>query len=467
MKIILAGLLLLFSVSQSFSQPQYADSLKKEVLSAKEDSSKVATLGLLSTYYSVLYPDSGIYYANVIIDISTKNNYDYGKALGCVYKGFSMLKQGDFTSSIQLAFKCLNMSKELDEHRLYMMSISNMLIGLTYSVTNNAEKALHYLYTSIELQKQSGEPGKDLYTSYFSLAFSMLVLDKKDSAMLFLNKGWELVHEEKIVRDIRPWVVSGNVNRFSGNLQKAEEYFRKGMELGWLYNSYFFVAAISNDLAEVLYDRGMKDSCIYYLHLCLSLSQKYHYRIFEMNSSSFLYRIYDTLNADSTLKYMKIYVAAKDEIFSQEKMKQFEATSFDEEKKESELANAKLRYESRLRIYIVLGVALVFLIIAFTLFRNNRQKQKANLLLEQQKQKVESTLNELKATQVQLIQSEKMASLGELTAGIAHEIQNPLNFVNNFSELNTEMLEELRAERLKPKLERDDQLEEDIINWCF
>ncbi|MEO9211282.1 MAG: ATP-binding protein, partial [Ginsengibacter sp.] len=61
-------------------------------------------------------------------------------------------------------------------------------------------------------------------------------------------------------------------------------------------------------------------------------------------------------------------------------------------------------------------------------------------------QKLQVALNDLKATQNQLIQSEKMASLGELTAGIAHEIQNPLNFVNNFSELNKELLDELKTE---------------------
>jgi signal transduction histidine kinase len=84
--------------------------------------------------------------------------------------------------------------------------------------------------------------------------------------------------------------------------------------------------------------------------------------------------------------------------------------------------------------------------------------------LTKQKEELLHTLEELQATQAQLIQSEKMASLGELTAGIAHEIQNPLNFVNNFSDVNKEMLEELKVERLKPNAERDESLLDDLIN---
>jgi signal transduction histidine kinase len=84
--------------------------------------------------------------------------------------------------------------------------------------------------------------------------------------------------------------------------------------------------------------------------------------------------------------------------------------------------------------------------------------------LESAKNQIEKTFTELKAAQAQLIQAEKMASLGELTAGIAHEIQNPLNFVNNFSEISNELVEELKGERIKDKGERDEELEGELLN---
>ncbi|ULQ52769.1 sensor histidine kinase [Flavihumibacter fluvii] len=82
--------------------------------------------------------------------------------------------------------------------------------------------------------------------------------------------------------------------------------------------------------------------------------------------------------------------------------------------------------------------------------------------ITKQKEELQKTVEELRATQAQLIQSEKMASLGELTAGIAHEIQNPLNFVNNFSEVNAELLEELEHEIDKGNLEEIRAIARDI-----
>lgn len=97
--------------------------------------------------------------------------------------------------------------------------------------------------------------------------------------------------------------------------------------------------------------------------------------------------------------------------------------------------------------------------------QNTLLEQRVNertLELSKQKEVLQNTLNDLKSTQLQLVQKEKMASLGELTAGIAHEIQNPLNFVNNFAEVSTELLHELHSLTLE-KLPVEDKPEAEEI----
>jgi signal transduction histidine kinase len=157
-------------------------------------------------------------------------------------------------------------------------------------------------------------------------------------------------------------------------------------------------------------------------------------------------------------------IAANESMHSLEKINKVHVISFAEQQRIEEAEVQKREFQNKIKQYILVSSLAVFLIVALLLYRNNKHKQKANTLLQVQKQEIQNTLTELKITQAQLIQSEKMASLGELTAGIAHEIQNPLNFVNNFSEVNKDLLAEMKDEMNKGNLDNANAIANDVID---
>jgi signal transduction histidine kinase len=181
------------------------------------------------------------------------------------------------------------------------------------------------------------------------------------------------------------------------------------------------------------------DSSIAYAKKGLQYGKINSYKKGILFSSTILAEYYDSIDTKQALYYYKIAVAAKDSLFGAGNIQTIQSLVSKEEARQKEIEQAKAAYQNQLKLYGLLAGLGVFSIIAFIQYRNNRQKQQANKVLE-------NTLVNLKSAQSQLIQSEKMASLGELTAGIAHEIQNPLNFVNNFSELSNELIVEMNEE---------------------
>ncbi|MCG2613281.1 ATP-binding protein [Terrimonas sp. NA20] len=116
--------------------------------------------------------------------------------------------------------------------------------------------------------------------------------------------------------------------------------------------------------------------------------------------------------------------------------------------------------------YALVVIAAAALLRMYIVYRSRRLQRENKMLDEKvtlRTKQLQQSIEELKTTQSQLVQSEKMASLGELTAGIAHEIQNPLNFVNNFSDVNTELLAEVKEELSKGNLNEVSLLVDSLI----
>jgi C4-dicarboxylate-specific signal transduction histidine kinase len=201
-------------------------------------------------------------------------------------------------------------------------------------------------------------------------------------------------------------------------------------------------------MAALYKEAGNLDSALFYCRETLQMAQEKKFNKELLQTYKMLAFIYNKSNPSESVHFYKRAAIIQDSLFNQEKQRQLLSHKFNEELRQQEFRSTEQQIRNRNRIYWLIATLAVFLCAVISLVCNNRQKQKANTLLQHQKVKTEQALQELKATQAQLIQSEKMAFLGELTAGITHEIQNLLNFVNNFSETNVELIQEA-VEELK------------------
>jgi signal transduction histidine kinase len=239
----------------------------------------------------------------------------------------------------------------------------------------------------------------------------------------------------------------GQVAALKGDKQSALKYYRLGIATAVAAQDVDNISKGHLNIGKLYRQYKQQDSAEYYVRKALEVASSANFAQDVLDAGTVLYKYYDEdHNLPEAYKYYKITTTAKDSLYSQEKEKQLLSLDFDEKQRQQDIAAAREQYRTNVRMYSLVAVLVVFLLLAMVFWRNSNQRKKANQLLQKQKEEIQSTLAELKTTQAQLVQSAKMASLGELTAGIAHEIQNPLNFVNNFSDVSTELVDEMQAE---------------------
>ena len=486
MKLHIKILLMLISPAIGTAQQTRPDSLKKHLIIAKTDSERYAVTRRLGFYYLESNQQMSLNYWDQAILLAKNNGHPVDEAYGLTFKAYLLMVTGKYPESFQYLQEALRLSEgtadenkswnferkaNMHENRLAVLAQIHHKIGLLMGATNNIDEEIVQFKKAVVLCEKS-KSIQLLGLSHMTLAQAYL-LNNKLGLSLTEFKNAEQVYKQGKFLNYMGSVYLGMAEIYvkGGKQMQALQYAHQAVNaateknnLSGLSNSYQYLTNYYLQLKQ-------PDSSIYYAVKTLS--------VVNMMGSKDLGDAYENMyksyrlknNRDSSYKYQTLALTAQDSTYQStiKSLADFQKLSFSEKLHSQALEKEKEAIQTRIRIYVLLTAVGVLLMLAIIFYLNYRRKQKANHLLHEQKEEIETqrdnlrqALEELKNAQTQLVQREKMASLGELTAGIAHEIQNPLNFVNNFSDVNLEMIDELKEELKNGNTEEASAIADDI-----
>jgi two-component system NtrC family sensor kinase len=446
MKKAIAIICLTFALSPVLAQTTNVDSLKQLLLNEKIDTTRIGIISKITIGYTEYNPDSTIVYANKLIAWGEKNNDLYHLHVGLSAVAYSMYNKGNYPSALDYS---LNLLRILEKGKdTIMLADTYNLIGNIYKSLQSYPRAIVYYQYCKKAALSCGN--KEYLTfAYFNLAYVYEYTNILDSALIYSKKA--LMYTNKLDEGVFNGYVlniAGDVYFKLKNYKAAYQYYKQAYSATKKTRSLKkYTSIICISLSKYFRQANKLDLAFYYAYQALADANTAMYKKSVYESAGVLSSLYETDHQpDSAFKYLKLAGVARDSLYNNTNFQEIDALNQGEENRLKEIEDAKIAYKNDLKMYLLVFVLIIFLLAGLLLWRNNRNKQKAYSTLQIQKTATEQALQELKATQNQLVQREKMASLGELTAGIAHEIQNPLNFVNNFSEVSVELVDEMQLE---------------------
>jgi len=451
-----------FSSRDAYTQSNGIDSLKK-VLSAHTSDEEEATvlLAIGEVYFNENRLDSAAIVYRKALLIASSIGDKRTEAAALMYLGGISMLLGNYGQAIALIFRSSHIFEQIKDPDGTIEV--HMLLQGAYRESADYSSALKHAFivkNRVEKNDMKGGilfPGLRIFPLILAeIGETYQFMNNLDSAEFYARRSID----EKLMFNDATWsfpiFLLGKVQTKQHKYDEALMNYKAAIPLAIKNGLFKDTLDIYNSIAQLYKITGNLDSAIFYGK---SITSKHlpHLTI-RMTAVTTLAEAYKLQhNTDSAFKYLELSSALKDSIYGVEKQKEFQSATLSEQLRQQESAQEQQKLKNRIVMYSLVAGLIIVLTFVLILYRSNKHKQGAKL-------KIEKAYDELKVTQKQLIQSEKMASLGELTAGIAHEIQNPLNFVNNFSEVNTELIDELKRELAEGNIRPAEELASSIAD---